>query len=80
MAKKTFESALARLEEITEQLEDGDLPLEKSLKIFDEGIKLANFCSAQLSEAKTKIETLLEVDGKVETVPFEDDHGNQDLP
>ena len=51
MAKKTFESALARLEQISEELEDGNLSLEASLKKFDEGIKLAEFCNAKLSEA-----------------------------
>lgn len=75
MAKKTFEEALARLEEITRELEEGDLPLEKSLKKFDEGIKLAEFCSAQLAEAKAKVEILLEKDGKLETAPFEGTRG-----
>ena len=81
MAKKTFEEALARLEEITRELEDGDLPLEISLKKFDEGIKLAEFCSAQLAEAKAKVEVLLEKDGRLTTAPFDDaDGGNQTLP
>jgi len=81
MAKKTFETALARLEEITEELENGDLSLENSLKKFDEGIKLAGFCSEQLSEARAKVEMLLEKDGKLEKVPFEgQDSGNQELP
>jgi exodeoxyribonuclease VII small subunit len=81
MAKKTFEEALARLEEITHELEAGDLSLEKSLKKFDEGIKLAEFCSAQLAEAKSKVEILLEKDGKLESTPFEGaDGGDQGIP
>ena len=64
MAKKSFEEALARLEEITVELEDGELSLEKSLKKFDEGIKLADFCNTQLIEAKAKVEILLERDGE----------------
>jgi exodeoxyribonuclease VII small subunit len=81
MAKKTFEEALARLEEITHELEAGDLSLEKSLKKFDEGIKLAEFCSAQLAEAKAKVEILLEKDGKLESTPFEGvDGGDQGIP
>ncbi len=81
MAKKTFEEALDRLEEITRELEEGDLPLEKSLKKFDEGIRLAEFCSSQLAEAKAKVEILLEKDGKLESVPFEGaDGGDQTLP
>ena len=81
MAKKTFEEALVRLEEITRELEEGDLSLEKSLKKFDEGIKLAEFCNAQLSDAKAKVEILLEKDGKLEASPFEGtDVGDQGIP
>ena len=72
MPKKTFESALKQLEQITEELEDGDLSLDKSLKKFDEGIQLAQFCSEQLEQAKAKVELLLEKDGKLEPVPFND--------
>ena len=77
MAKKTFESALARLEQITQELESGDLSLEASLKKFDEGIKLTEFCNAKLSEARTKVEILLEKDGRLEAEPF-DQTGNGD--
>lgn len=80
MAKKTFESALARLEQITEELEDGDMSLDISLKKFDEGIKLAGYCSEQLTKARSKVELLLQKDGKIEAVPFDgSDSGNQDL-
>ncbi len=71
MAKKTFESALARLEKITKELENGDLSLEASLKKFDEGIKLTEFCNAQLSEARTKVEILLEKNGQLKSEPFD---------
>ena len=57
--KKTFETALARLEEITRELEDGELSLDNSLKKFDEGIKLADFCNKKLTEAKARVEILL---------------------
>ncbi len=70
MAKKTFEAALARLEQITEELENGDLSLENSLKKFDEGIKLAEFCNSSLSEARLKVEILLEKNGRLEAEPF----------
>ena len=80
MAKKTFESALSRLEQITEELEDGELNLENSLKKFDEGIKLAGFCTEQLSEARAKVEILLEKDGKFEAIPFDGQEiGHTDL-
>lgn len=77
MAKKTFESALSRLEEINKELEDGDLSLEKSIKKFDEGIQLAHFCDEQLKEAKTKIEILMKKDNISETVPY-DEFENED--
>ncbi len=72
MAKKTFESALKRLEKITEELEDGELSLENSLKKFDEGIQLADFCNTQLTEAKAKVEILLEENGQLKPSPYEE--------
>jgi len=80
MAKQTFENALARLEQLTAELEDGDLSLDKSLKKFDEGIKLVAFCNTSLTEARAKVELLLTKDGQLETVPFNEiDNGDQDL-
>ena len=70
MAKKSFEFSLARLEEITAELEDGELSLDKSLKKFEEGIQLARFCNEQLAEARAKVELLLDKDGQLVTVPF----------
>jgi exodeoxyribonuclease VII small subunit len=80
MAKKSFEASLARLEEITGELEDGELSLEKSLKKFEEGIQLARFCNEQLAEARAKVELLLEKDGRIAAVPFnENDSEHHDL-
>lgn len=80
MAKKSFEAALTRLEEITRELEDGELSLDKSLKKFDEGVQLARFCNEQLEEARAKVELLLEKNGQIEAVPFaEDESGHHDL-
>ena len=73
MARKTFEEALARLEEITRALEDGDICLEESMKKFDEGVKLAEFCNAKLTEAQKKVDILLKKDGKLTAVPFAED-------
>jgi len=70
MAKKTFESALSRLEKITEELEQGDLSLEASLKKFDEGIQLTEFCNEKLSEARTRVEILLKKEDRLEAEPF----------
>jgi len=81
MAKKTFESALSRLEEITRELEDGEISLENSLKKFDEGIKLAEYCNQKLSEAKAKVEVLLQKDGELTTEPFEgNEREDKELP
>ncbi len=60
MAEKKFESALERLEKIVQDLEQGDLPLEQSLKLFEEGVKLARVCTKRLEEAERKVEILLE--------------------
>lgn len=80
MAKQTFEDALSRLEQITEEMENGNLSLDKSLKKFDEGIKLAAFCNNSLTEARAKVELLLNKDGQLASVPFTGiDHGDQDV-
>jgi exodeoxyribonuclease VII small subunit len=57
--EKTFEASLAELEKIVEQLEHGDLPLEKSLKLFETGVKLSRECRERLSEAERRIEVLM---------------------
>ena len=53
--KMTFESAMERLAEIVAALEAGDLPLEQSMKLFEEGTKLSAFCSDTLKKAELKI-------------------------
>lgn len=59
MPKKTFEQAIKRLEEIVAELEEGNLPLEESLKIYEEGVELTRFCSTKLNETEDKIKTLV---------------------
>jgi exodeoxyribonuclease VII small subunit len=56
---KSFEASLEGLEEIVQQLEGGDLPLEKSLELFEQGIKLSRQCQERLSQAERRIEVLL---------------------
>ena len=56
--KKTYEEAIARLEEITSQLEKGGIPLEQSLKLFEEGTKLSAYCYKILNEAQQKVTEL----------------------
>jgi exodeoxyribonuclease VII small subunit len=55
-----FEQAMARLETIVAELEKGDLPLDESLKIFEEGIRLSKNCLKVLEEAERKIEVLVQ--------------------
>ena len=59
MAKKTFEQTLNALEKIVDELESGDLPLEKALKKFDEGMTLSRQCNAMLDETEKKVTQLL---------------------
>ena len=64
--QKTFEASLAELEKIVGQLEDGDLPHEESLKLFETGVKLSRECRERLNEAERKIEILMkDGDGKL---------------
>jgi len=73
MAEKKFEAALARLEEIVTELESGELGLEQSLKLFEEGVKLSRICNARLEEAERKVEILLkDKAGKMTAMPFEE--------
>ena len=72
MAEKKFEEAMERLEQIVEGLEGGDLTLEESLKIFEEGMNLIRFCSKKLEEAEQKVTLLIkESGGKLTQQPFE---------
>jgi exodeoxyribonuclease VII small subunit len=57
--EKSFESALKRLEEISELLEDESTPLEDSIKLFEEGVELKDFCEEKLKNAKLKIDKIV---------------------
>ncbi|MFL2753643.1 MAG: exodeoxyribonuclease VII small subunit [Gammaproteobacteria bacterium] len=71
---KDFESSLEKLEEIVAELESGDLPLEKSIKAFEEGIKLTRHCQNLLSKAELKIQKLVETnDGSIDLEAFDED-------
>lgn len=66
-----FEDCLQRLEKIVSELEKGDVPLEKSLTLFEEGMQLSGTCRKELEEAEGKVEILLKQNGKVQAEPFE---------
>jgi len=71
---KTFETSLQALEEIVNKLEHGDLPLEDSLGLFEQGIRLARECQERLSQAERRIEVLLrDQQGRSTVAPFVDD-------
>ena len=57
---KDFEAAIAELETIVKQLEEGDLPLEGSLKLYERGVQLSRYCHARLEDAERRIEVLNE--------------------
>ena len=69
---QNFETALRRLEEIVKQLENGNLPLDAALKLFEEGIELSVRCQKQLEEAESRVEILLKkAEGKIVAEPFQ---------
>ncbi len=67
-----FEKKLGRLEDIVQKMEKGELALEESLKLFEEGIKLSRECHTRLTEAETKVKKLISIDssGKAVTEDF----------
>jgi exodeoxyribonuclease VII small subunit len=68
-----FEEALDRLEKIVEQLEEGEMELDRSLALFEEGVGLSRLCMKKLDEAQRKVEMLLQdPNGGVRSVPFEE--------
>jgi len=72
--EKSFEKSLDELEKIVRKLEDGDLPLEESLKLFENGVKLSRECRERLTAAERRIEILMkDADGNLSLSPLETD-------
>src|SRR5262245_12846311 len=69
--EQSFESSLASLERIVANLESGDLPLERAMELFEEGVALARRCQSQLGDAERKVEMLLRERGEIKVTPFE---------
>lgn len=65
-----FEQALVELERVVSAMETGNMPLEESLKAFEQGVKLTRECQQALHEAEQKVERLLKTDKGIETAPF----------
>lgn len=73
---RSFESSLEALEQIVRQLETGDLPLEKSLELFEQGIRLSRECQERLSQAERRIEVLMrDNQGRSVITPFDPGQG-----
>ncbi|MFN3551077.1 MAG: exodeoxyribonuclease VII small subunit [Endomicrobiia bacterium] len=75
--KKTFEQSLKRLEEIVLKLESGDVPLEETIALFQEGIQLVNFCNQKLEEVKHKVEIVIRNKNGFTLQPFEEKNNNK---
>jgi exodeoxyribonuclease VII small subunit len=65
-----FETCLDELEKVVKELEGGDLPLERSLELFEKGMRLTDACRKQLEEAETRVEMLIRKEGKIQAEPF----------
>ena len=61
----SFEVCLDELEKVVKELEAGDLPLERSLELFERGVNLSDACRKQLEEAETRVEMLIRKEGKI---------------
>ncbi len=72
----SFENGLEKLEAIVQQLEDGELSLERSLDLFEQGVQLSQTCRKQLEAAETKVEIVMKKGGDLEAQPFELDDNN----
>jgi exodeoxyribonuclease VII small subunit len=66
-----FEECLDRLEKIVDELDKGDVSLDRALELFDEGMKLSGSCRKELEDAEGKVEILLKRNGKLQPEPFE---------
>jgi len=76
--KATFEEALARLETIVDEMEGGDLSLDKMVAYFEEGSGLVSSCEKRLSEVEQKIEKLVKQGSQITTEPFEPEKQDND--
>lgn len=79
-AKKSvdFEQALDQLEELVEDMENGDLSLEDSLKAFEQGIKLTRECQSALSQAEQKVQMLIEENSALKTIDMDDEDDDKE--
>jgi len=74
---ESFETCLDELDKVVKQLEAGDLPLEKSLELFERGMGLSDACRKQLEEAESRVEILIRKEGKIQPEPFRPDNSTK---
>jgi len=72
-SSESFEASLDELEKVVKELEAGNLPLERSLELFEKGMALSEVCRKQLENAETRVEILIRKDGKMQPEPFRPD-------
>jgi exodeoxyribonuclease VII small subunit len=79
MAKQSFENAMKQLEDIVQELEGGNLPLERAIKKFEEGMKLSRFCTDLLDETEKRIQVLVkDAQGNICEHPFPESNNSAD--
>jgi len=71
MTTQTFEDSIEQLEKIVALLQSGDLPLDKALELFEQGVHLSRQCQSQLEAAERKVDVLLREKGELKTAPFD---------
>ena len=77
--KISFEEALEQLEKVVDDMESGDISLDKCIDLYEKGVKLADFCTKELDSAEKRIEKLhKKTDGNFDTTPFDDSHDNNE--
>jgi len=69
----TFEEAMKKLEEIVEKLEEGDVPLEKAINYYQEGMTLSKICSDKLNEVQEKVVKIVNEQGQLEPFDIQED-------
>ncbi|GMB07689.1 exodeoxyribonuclease VII small subunit [Thermolongibacillus altinsuensis] len=69
----TFEEAMAKLEEIVQKLEEGDVPLEEAIHFFQEGMKLSKLCHDKLQQVEKQMDLILREDGQLEPFTIQED-------
>ncbi|MCM3716750.1 exodeoxyribonuclease VII small subunit [Fictibacillus phosphorivorans] len=72
--KITFEDAMLQLEEIVEKLEQGDVPLEESIDLYQQGMKLSKVCHTKLKNVERKMDTIMHEDGKEEPLVIQEEN------